>query len=62
MVAQAFAQRTGVILIEDPTVVTLGGVRTLLAHGDRYCINDHVYQAFRAKSRTVAWLCKRWAS
>lgn len=55
MVAQAFAQRTGVILIQDPTVVTLGGVRTLLAHGDRYCINDLIYQAFRQKSRTVAW-------
>ena len=55
MVASNFAKRTGVVLLPDPTVVTLGGVRTLLAHGDRYCTGDLVYQAFRAKSRTDAW-------
>lgn len=55
MVAKAFAQRTGVTLIEDPTVVVLGGVKTLLGHGDRYCTDDLVYQAFRARSRTDGW-------
>jgi UDP-2,3-diacylglucosamine hydrolase len=55
MVAKDFARRTGVILLDDPTVVVLGGVRTLLSHGDRYCTDDQVYQAFRARSRTPAW-------
>lgn len=55
MVAKAFAERTGVQLLDDPTVVVLGGVRTLLSHGDRYCTDDRVYQAFRARSRTPQW-------
>jgi UDP-2,3-diacylglucosamine hydrolase len=55
LVARDFALRTGVILLDDPTVVVLHGVRTLLSHGDRYCTDDQVYQAFRTRSRTPAW-------
>jgi UDP-2,3-diacylglucosamine hydrolase len=55
MIAKAFAARTGVQLLDDPSVVVLGGIRTLLTHGDRYCTADHVYQAFRARSRTPQW-------
>lgn len=55
MVAREFAQRSGVQLLDDPTVVVLGGIRTLLSHGDRYCTADPVYQAFRARSRTPQW-------
>lgn len=55
LVAKDFARRTGVILLDDPTVVVLHGVRTLLSHGDRYCTDDEVYQAFRRRSRTPSW-------
>lgn len=55
LVRQQFAQRAGVALLDDPTVVTVGGVRTLLSHGDRYCTDDVRYMAFREKSRTDAW-------
>jgi UDP-2,3-diacylglucosamine hydrolase len=55
LVREAFAHRAGLTLISDPMVVTLGGVKTLLTHGDRYCTDDVAYQGFRAKSRTEAW-------
>jgi len=55
LIREAFARRTGMTLIDDPTVVTIGGVRTLLSHGDRYCTNDVDYQRLRAKSRPAGW-------
>lgn len=55
LVRQQFAARAGITLLEDPTVVTIGGIKTLLTHGDRYCTDDVKYMAFRAKSRTPEW-------
>lgn len=55
LLRDAFAQRAGMTLIKDPTVISLGGLSTLLTHGDRYCTNDVAYQAFRARSRTPRW-------
>jgi UDP-2,3-diacylglucosamine hydrolase len=58
LVGKAFAERAGVHLIEDPTVTNIEGVRTILAHGDRYCTDDLAYQAFRLKSRDPEWQAK----
>lgn len=55
MVAEKFATDCGLTLLEDPCVHTIGGVPTLLSHGDLYCTDDIRYQAFRAKSRTPEW-------
>jgi UDP-2,3-diacylglucosamine hydrolase len=55
LVKDGFAQRAGVTLIDDPTVALIGGVKTLLTHGDRYCTDDAKYQAFRVKSRSYDW-------
>lgn len=55
LIKEGFARRARVTLLPDPTVVTLGGVPTLLTHGDRYCTDDEAYQRFRAKSRSDAW-------
>lgn len=55
LIREEFARRAGLTLIADPTVVTIGGVKTLLTHGDRYCTDDEAYQRFRTKSRTEAW-------
>lgn len=55
LVRRDFASRSGVTLLEDPTVVDVGGVQTLLTHGDRYCTDDEAYQRFRAKARTDEW-------
>ena len=58
LVGKAFADRAGIHLIEDPTVTDIEGVRTILAHGDRYCTDDLSYQAFRQKSRDPQWQAK----
>lgn len=55
MIAADFARRTGVGLLEDPTVVPLYGERVLLMHGDTLCTGDHAYLAFRAQVRQPAW-------
>lgn len=61
LVGEGFAARTGVQLLADPHVAVIGGIRTLLGHGDRYCIDDHAYQRFRARSRTPQWQRPRLA-
>lgn len=55
LLAEQFEARTGCQLIEDPTVVNLYGVRTLLTHGDALCTEDTDYQAFRAQVRDPTW-------
>lgn len=55
LVKERYADRCGFTLMEDPSVKVIGGVKTLLSHGDLYCTDDLAYQAFRAKSRTAAW-------
>lgn len=49
LIGQRFGKETGVILIQDPTVITLYGKRILLLHGDLLCTLDAAYQAFRKK-------------
>jgi len=55
LVGEVFARRAGATLITDPHVVHLGGIRTLLTHGDRYCTHETAYQAFRQQSRDPEW-------
>jgi UDP-2,3-diacylglucosamine hydrolase len=55
LVRSRYAERCGFTLLEDPCVRSIGGIRTLLSHGDIYCTDDLAYQAFRAKSRTPEW-------
>ena len=50
-----FCKETGVILLEDTSVIDLFGVPTLLMHGDLLCTDDLPYQAFRMKSRAIEW-------
>jgi UDP-2,3-diacylglucosamine hydrolase len=42
-------------LLEDPHTATLGGIPTLLTHGDRYCTSDGRYVKFRAQVRDPQW-------
>ncbi len=51
LIGQAFADRCGARLINDPTVVDLYGARTLLMHGDTLCTSDIDYQKFRLYAR-----------
>jgi UDP-2,3-diacylglucosamine hydrolase len=41
--------------LSDPTVLAAFGQRTLLAHGDAWCIADIDYQQFRRMVRSPAW-------
>jgi UDP-2,3-diacylglucosamine hydrolase len=42
-------------LLEDPTVLVLGGERWLLTHGDALCLDDADYMKFRSMVRSTAW-------
>jgi len=50
-----YAQRSGMTLLADPTVIELDGERTLLMHGDTLCTDDPDYQKFRALVRDPKW-------
>ena len=50
-----FFRETGVIPLDDYTIIELYGVPTLLMHGDLLCTDDVAYQAFRNKSHTPEW-------
>lgn len=42
-------------VLNDPSVLVLGGHRLLLSHGDALCTDDTDYQAFRRTVRQGAW-------
>ncbi|MBA2673549.1 UDP-2,3-diacylglucosamine diphosphatase, partial [Ramlibacter sp.] len=55
LVGADFLRGCGVVLLQDPTVLTLAGQRWLLTHGDALCLADTGYLAFRDKVRRSAW-------
>ncbi len=50
-----FAAATGCQLIDDPTVISLFGMPTLLMHGDTLCTDDVAYQNMRTQVRDAKW-------
>ncbi|NGY06226.1 UDP-2,3-diacylglucosamine diphosphatase [Solimonas terrae] len=61
LIGAGFAAATGVTLLQDPQVLELGGTRTLISHGDRYCTDDVGYQRWRrfSRNRLAQWLFMR---
>ena len=55
LLGDAYAQRAGVTILPDPSVVLLHGKPTLLMHGDTLCSDDVAYQQFRAQTRHPDW-------
>ncbi len=55
LLGQAFAARSGITLLDDPTVLVLHGERWLLSHGDQLCVDDTDYILFRAQVRAPQW-------
>lgn len=55
LVGAGFTQATGIALLDDPTVLALGGLRWLLSHGDALCLDDLPYQEFRRLVRNPDW-------
>lgn len=54
-VGPAFARAAGLRIVDDPFLIDLHGVPTLLAHGDLFCTGDTAHQRFRAKYTNPAW-------
>jgi UDP-2,3-diacylglucosamine hydrolase len=55
LLGQDYADRCGMTLLDDPTVVDVHGTPTLLLHGDLLCTDDAAYQSFRAQTRDPRW-------
>lgn len=54
LLGQDYARRSGLTILSDPCTVELGGVRTVLSHGDILCTRDRAYQRFRRYSHVPA--------
>jgi UDP-2,3-diacylglucosamine hydrolase len=55
LLGDGFARATGAAFLADPCRTVLGGVPTLLSHGDAYCTLDTAYQAFRRRAHSPFW-------
>lgn len=55
LVGDDFAAAAGLTLLPDPVMRDIGGIKTLLTHGDTLCTDDPDYQRFRAQVRDPAW-------
>ncbi len=55
LVGEDFAERTGCILLPDPTVVSLENRDFLLTHGDGLCTDDHEHQRSRKQMLSAKW-------
>lgn len=51
LLAERYAQRAGMTLVDDPAGIDLAGRPTLLMHGDLLCTDDVAYQRFRRVTR-----------
>ncbi|MCL4410609.1 MAG: UDP-2,3-diacylglucosamine diphosphatase [Gammaproteobacteria bacterium] len=47
LIGERFAERTGVEILPEPSVIDLYGRRTVILHGDTLCTKDVSYQRFR---------------
>ena len=54
LVGRDFAAATGVQILPDPFFIELGGVPTVVGHGDAWCTDDTGYQRWRRFSRHPA--------
>jgi UDP-2,3-diacylglucosamine hydrolase len=55
LIGERFCAATGARLLPDPSVHEVGGVKTLLVHGDTLCTDDLEYQAWRRRARDSAF-------
>ena len=51
MLGKAFADSSGMSLLQEPTLIEIGQCKVLLMHGDSLCIDDISYQRYRLWSR-----------
>jgi len=55
LIRDHFAKRTGITLLPELCIMTLGDQKALIMHGDTLCIDDHEYQAARKLLRNPDW-------
>lgn len=55
LIGEDYCRLAGMRRIEEPVVVDMYGVPTLLLHGDALCTHDDAYQRMRAKTRDPQW-------
>ena len=55
LLGKNYAQRCGMALLSDPSLIRIGEQSVLLCHGDTLCTDDHAYQAYRKKVRKQDW-------
>jgi UDP-2,3-diacylglucosamine hydrolase len=54
LVGDAILKASGILRLQDPTVVNAFGTRALVSHGDALCIGDTAYQRYRSVVRRPA--------
>lgn len=55
LLAERFAEASGMVLLDDPHLTEIDGHRVLMTHGDTLCTDDVAYQQFRNQVRDPAW-------
>jgi len=55
LLREAYAHKAGMEILEEPVRADVGGVTTLLLHGDVLCTDDAEYQQFRQMVQNPAW-------
>ena len=53
LLGERFAKVAAMTLLHEPAVITLGGKKILLVHGDRYCTKDKGHQWLRCVTRNA---------
>ncbi|MGL1832829.1 UDP-2,3-diacylglucosamine diphosphatase [Rhodocyclaceae bacterium SMB388] len=56
LIGPGFAERVGLRLLDEPSLIELDGTRALLSHGDTLCTDDQAYQTYRGQVRDPAWI------
>ncbi len=56
LIGSDFAAACGTTLLPDLHVTTIGGIPTLLLHGDTLCTDDLAYQQFRSEVRDPVFI------
>lgn len=55
LLGERFCAAAGVMLLPGQVVVNVGGMPTLILHGDELCTSDHAYQRFRRIAHAARW-------
>ncbi len=55
LLGHEFLAACDALALADPTVADIGGVKTLLMHGDTLCTDDADYLAWRGTARSASW-------